>query len=141
MSSSTRPTIASISMPVEPHALAPVGGGAETGVHGRGDLAMTALVDAFETRAGAGQRHQAVQRAAVEQVPAGAARDGAADGALARATRAVDGHDRGSRAGHPEAASVRAPRSASPRRAPCPRTPGKRSPRSPPRGSRSARVL
>src|SRR5438105_11462373 len=31
------------------------------------------------------------QRAAVEQVPAGAARDGAADGALARATRAVDG--------------------------------------------------
>src|SRR5438105_12068958 len=52
--------------PVEPHALAPVGGGAETGVHGRGDLAMTALGDAFEARAGPGQRPPWLHRAAVQ---------------------------------------------------------------------------
>src|SRR5690606_815322 len=42
----------------------------------------------------AGQRRQAVQRAAVEQVPAEPCRNAAADRALAGAGRSVDGDDR-----------------------------------------------
>ena len=44
-------------------------------------------------RQGAGERHQAVERPAVEQMPPDPARHRAADGALARAARAVDGDD------------------------------------------------
>src|SRR5215469_13309197 len=58
---------------------------------------MARLIVRAETRGGPGERHQPVERAAIEQVPTDLPRDRATDGALARAARAIDGDDRTSR--------------------------------------------
>src|SRR5215472_4334258 len=55
---------------------------------------MSALIQGGHTGCSSGQRHEAIERAAVEQVPAHVPRHCATDGALAGATRAVDGDDR-----------------------------------------------
>src|SRR5215469_10458507 len=54
---------------------------------------MARLIVRAETRGGPGERHQPVERAAIEQVPTDLPRDRATDGALARAAWAVDRDD------------------------------------------------
>ena len=55
---------------------------------------MARLIIRSETRPHACQGHEAVQRTAVEQVPAGMPGDRAADRAFARTAGSIDGNDR-----------------------------------------------
>src|SRR5690606_16859654 len=77
------------------YALVALGILAEAHLHGGGNTGMSGRIIGGQAGALAGQRHQAVQRTAVEQVPAQACGDTATDGALAGAGGPVDGDDRG----------------------------------------------
>ena len=57
--------------------------GAKVDRHARGEPGVGCGVVLRSTRQGARERHQPIERAAVEQMPADVAGDGAADGALA----------------------------------------------------------
>ena len=71
----------------------PCGSEAELHVQLLGDVGVAGLVVGRQARALPGIGHEAIQRAAVQQLPAEPVGDQARDRALARAARPVDGDD------------------------------------------------